>query len=93
MRSILEEFWYGNVCPSGACRQATKETKELMEYIADCHDNLYATLTEKQKETLEKFDDCYAELTDINERDLFVYAFRLGARMMLEVVLPKTGDS
>lgn len=88
MRSILEELWYGNVCPSEGCRGVTKETKELMKYIAEHHDNLHATLTEKQKETLEKFDDCYAELTDINERDIFVYAFRLGAKMMLEVMIP-----
>ena len=88
MRSILEELWYGNVCPSEGCRGVTKETKELMKYIAEHHDNLHAALTEKQKETLEKFDDCYAELTDINERDVFVYAFRLGAKMMLEVMIP-----
>ena len=88
MRSILEELWYGNVCPSEGCRGVTKETKELMKYIAEHHDNLHATLSEKQKETLEKFDDCYAELTDINERDIFVYAFRLGAKMMLEVMIP-----
>ena len=32
MRSILEELWYGNVCPSEGCRGVTKETKELMTY-------------------------------------------------------------
>ena len=85
---ILEELWYGNVCPNTGCCEATKETKELMGYIADHHDNLRATLTDKQKEILEKFDDCYAELTDINEREIFVYAFRLGAKIMLEVMLP-----
>ena len=34
----------------------------------------------------EKFDDCYNELTDINERDIFVYAFKLGARIALEML-------
>jgi len=56
------------------------------------HDNLQATLTEEQKETLEKFDDSYAELTDINEREIFVYAFRLGVRIMLEVVLHRAEE-
>lgn len=32
MRSILEELWYGNVCPSSGCREGTKEVKELMGY-------------------------------------------------------------
>ena len=88
MKRILEELWYGNICPSDGCREATQETKELMRCITEHHDNLYATLSEKHKETLEKFDDCFAELTDINERDIFVYAFRLGAKWMLEVMLP-----
>ncbi len=86
MKSILEELWYGNVCPNYGCHEATKEAKELMGYIADHHDNLLATLTDKQKEILEKFDDFYAELTDINEREIFVYAFRLGARIAIEVM-------
>ena len=72
MRSILEELWYGNIYPNTVCREATKEVRELMGYIADHHDNLKSTLTEKQKEILEKFDDCYAELTNINEREIFV---------------------
>lgn len=57
-----------------------------MGYIADHHDNLLATLNEHQNEILEKFDDCYNELTDINERELFSYAFKLGARIMLAII-------
>ena len=86
MRSILEELWYGNICPSSGCREGTKEVKELMGYIADHHDALLGMLTDKQKETLEKFDDCNSELTDINERDIFVYAFKLGMRIDIEVL-------
>ena len=86
MRSILEELFYGNICPSTDCRSQDKETKRLMGYIADHHDNLLSALNDEQKELLEKFDDCYNELTDINEREIFSYAFKLGARMMLEVL-------
>lgn len=91
MRSILEELWYGNVCPNAEYYKATKEVKDLMGYIADHHDNLYKTLTDAQKEMLEKFDDCHAELTDINEREIFVYAFRLGAKIAIEVMNFDTG--
>ena len=86
MRSILEELWYGNICPNNECHEATSEAKILMGYIADHHDSLQATLTEKQKEILEKFNDCYAELTDMNEREIFAYAFRLGARIAIDVM-------
>lgn len=43
-------------------------------------------MNEQQKEILEKFDDCYSELTDINEREIFMYAFRLGMRIAIDVL-------
>ena len=86
MRSILEELFYGNICPNTDCRSHDKETKQLMGYIADHHDKLLSTLNDQQKEILEKFDDCYNELTDINEREIFVYAFKLGMRIAIEVL-------
>ena len=86
MRSILEELFYGNICPNTDCRGHDKETKQLMGYIANHHDNLLSTLNNQQKEIFEKFDDCYNELTDINEREIFAYAFKLGARIMLEIL-------
>ena len=90
MKSILEELLYGNVCPNTDCRSNDEQTKLLMGYIADHHDALFKELTEKQKETLEKFDDCWNELTDINEREIFVYAFRLGMLIAIEVLSPAT---
>ena len=84
MRSILEELFYGNVCPNTDCRSKDEQTKQLMGYIADHHSALNETLTDKQKEIFEKFNDCYDELTDINEREIFVYAFRLGMRIAIE---------
>ena len=86
MRTILEELYYGNICPNTDCRSTDKETKQLMGYIANHHDALLATLNDQQKEILEKFDDCYNELNDINERELFSYAFRLGMRIAIEVL-------
>ena len=89
MRSILEELFYGNICPNTDCRSTDKETKQLIGYIADHHDNLLSTLNDQQKEILEKFDDCYNELTDINEREIFNYTFKLGAKIMLSVLSEK----
>ena len=83
MKSVLEELFYGNLCPNTDCRSKEKEVKELMGYIADHHDTLIAQLNEKQKEIFEKFDDCRDELTDINERERFVYAFKLGMRIAI----------
>ena len=88
MRSILEELFFGDVCPNTDCISTDYGTKELMDCIADPHRNLNETLSERQKNMFEKFNDCYNELTDINEREIFVYAFRLGARIAIEVLFP-----
>ena len=93
MRSILEELFYGNVCPNTDCRSKDKETKELIGYIADHHSALNETLADKQKEIFEKFNDCYDELTDINEREIFSYDFRLGMRIAIEVLLHDQNSS
>ena len=58
MKSILEELFYGNICPSMINCCDSEQKNQLMKHIADYHDNLNNTLTEKQKEILEKFDDC-----------------------------------
>ena len=87
MRSILEELFYGNICPNTDCRSHDKETKQLMGYIANHHDNLLSTLNDQQKEIFEKFDDCYNELIDINEREIFAYAFRLGMRIAIDAMM------
>lgn len=89
MKFILEELFYGNICPNTDCRGNDEQTKELMVYIADHHNALKGELTDKQNEILEKFDDCWNELTDITEREIFVYAFKLGARIAIEVLSGK----
>ena len=83
MRTILEELFYGNLCPNSDCRGHRAEIKELTGYIADHHESLLKTLTSEQKEILEKYDDCTTELADIYDRDLFSYAFRLGMQLTL----------
>ena len=92
MRSILKELFYGNVCPNTDCRNKDKEVKNLMANIADHHSSLNETLTDKQKELFEKFDNAWDELNDINEREIFVYAFRLGARIAIEVLSPNANE-
>ena len=54
--------------------------------------SLERTLRDKQKEILEKLDNCYNELIRINERELLAYAFKLGVRLAIEVHFPAQGD-
>ena len=49
-------------------------------------EELVSTLTDKQKETFEKYKDCNREISEISEREIFLNGFRLGARIIIDVV-------
>ena len=89
MQKIIEELWLGNVCPQTDCRSNLNETKKLMEYMSRHHDELFQTMTDEQKEIFKKFDDSWSEYISISEAEIFEYAFKLGARMMLEILFEK----
>ena len=63
--------------------------KEPMEYMARHHDDLMKSMTDELKEIFEKLDDCWNEYMSLAEVDIFEYAFKIGARLAMEV---QTGE-
>lgn len=90
MKSILEDLYRGNVCPSTDCRQGSAQKRVMQELVASHHHNLYKTLTDEQKTLLVEFDNSDTELIDINELEVFIYAFKLGMRIAIEVLTSTT---
>ena len=84
MNNTLEALWYGNICPYEEIGRDNTEVKELMGLIVRNREVLSATLSEKQKEMLEKYDDCNNEMIALCNRDIFIEGFRLGMRMTVE---------
>ena len=60
-----------------------------MGYMSRHHDDLLRTMTDEQKEIFEKFDDCWSEYSSYAEEAIFEYAFKLGARLAMEVQADK----
>ena len=88
----IDELWYSNISPSEQCTCGDKRLKELLKLVARNREDLDGTLTDKQKETLEKFEDCTNEMHCITERDAFSYGFRLGVRLTAEAFLLPLGE-
>lgn len=84
--SILEEFWYGNIEPAEYDTLPSREYKEMLQLISRNEDKLLATMTDAQKELFSRYTDCVREYQAMAECLLFQNSFRLGARMMLEVM-------
>ena len=83
---ILEEFWYGNPEPTEYNTSACKEYKKLLELICRNEEKFKATMTDEQKELFDKYADCVREYQSITDCLLFQSSFKLGTRMMLEVM-------
>jgi len=82
---LLKELWHGNIIPGEDSRTNSKKMKELLGYMARHHEDLEKTFTDEQKEIFEKFHDCWDEYVSLAEAAIFEYAFRLGARLTIEV--------
>ena len=85
MKSIINELWHGNIVPQEDSRNNFPEMRELMEYMTRHHDDLIKTMTDEQQEIFEKFEDCWGEYASYAEEAIFEYAFRLGARLAIEI--------
>ena len=83
---LLEELWYGNIEPTDFDADAGKDYKEALRLITQNEEKLQATMTDEQKKLFSRYMDCVREHQSMAECLLFQNSFRLGARIMLEVM-------
>ena len=75
--TTLENLYYGNISPHERYIKQGTRVDKLVKLICKNEDELTSTLTEKQKETFEKFKDCTSELSCITEREAFSAGFSI----------------
>ena len=85
MKRTLIDFWYGNINPQDH-KQDDPRIADLLKLMGRNRSELNQTLNDRQREILEKYEDCANEMTSYCERDIFVYAFRLGMRLAIEAL-------
>ena len=87
MKSIRNELWHGTIVPQEDSLTNSKDMRELLGYMARHHEELEKSFTDEQKETFEKFHDCWSEYMSLAEEAIFTYAFRLGMQIALDGIL------
>lgn len=80
---ILEDLYYGNLFPHEKVSKLDDETKELLVLLNRNEEKLIATLSDEQKEIVEKYKDCNREISEISERQAFITGFKLGAKIVI----------
>ena len=83
---ILEDLYLGDIRPGERSGKQTPQYTKALDDTIRTSDALAATLTEEQKELFEAFTDAQRELTVLTDIDTFIYAFKLGAKIMLDVL-------
>lgn len=84
--TVLEGLWYSNLEPSEFDSSSSKEYKELLHLVSRNEEKLLASMTDEQKELFSRYSDCVREFQSLTECLLFQNSFKLGARMMIEVM-------
>ncbi len=86
MESLITNFWNGNIFPQEDGIFNEPELRELLGYVARRRSELEETLIDKQKELLDKLMDTYNEYDCLTQTRVFEYGFKLGAKMMPEML-------
>ena len=84
--TALEDLWYGNVIPHEQFLDGNAEYRKLLSQTVMRRNELETSLTEKQKELLTAYDASCAELNALSDLSAFSFGFKLGVKLMCEVI-------
>ncbi|MBQ4326971.1 MAG: hypothetical protein IJC32_00990 [Clostridia bacterium] len=83
--TTLENLYYGNIQPNEGTARNIDRSRNLERLSSRNEEELESTLTDKQKETFEKYKDCNRELLGGTEVNAFVDGFTIAMKIMVEI--------
>ena len=84
--STIQDLYYGRISPYEMSISATPEYQKLKALATQNEDLLRKTLSDEQKELLEKLTENITDISSISERDMFIAGFKLGMKVMVDVM-------
>ena len=84
--STIQDLYYGRISPYEMSISTAPEYQKLKALADKNEDLLRETLSDEQKELLEKLIECITDISSISERDMFIAGFRLGMKLMIDVM-------
>ena len=84
--NTIQDLYYGRISPYEISISTAPEYQKL-KALADKKENLLKeTLSDEQKELLDKLTECITDISSISDRDMFINGFRLGMKLMIDVM-------
>ena len=81
MNPTLQQLWRDNAEAIFQRHTNSQSIRELSDLIERNRNKLCEQLTDQQKEILQTYDDCHAEVEDLYYEQVFEGAFCLGVRL------------
>ena len=84
--STIQDLYYGRISPYEMSISTAPEYQKLKALADKNEDLLRESLSDEQKELLEKLIEFVTDISSISERDMFINGFRLGMKLMIDVM-------
>ena len=82
--NFIEQLFYGNIAPQEQSISKNCELKKVWDELVACEEELSLKLNPEEKALFNKYIDCHAKASLLNEKDAFVNGFRIGAKLTLD---------
>ena len=83
---ILEDLYLGDIHPNERFFKRNSQYAKALDEVVKVGDALTDSLNEEEKKLFEDFMDAQREITVLTDCETFCYAFKLGAKIMLDVL-------
>lgn len=83
---VLKELWRGEISPTDRRVRQGSEYQQTAKEVREKMGEFLETLSSEAREQLEAINDLKSDLSVMANEDFFLYGFRLGARMILDII-------
>lgn len=83
---VLRELWRGEISPTDRRVRQGSEYQQTAKEVQKKMGEFLEMLSPEARERLEAINDLKSDLSVMANEDYFIYGFRLGARMILDII-------
>ena len=83
---VLRELWRGEISPTDRRVRQGSEYQQTAKEVREKMGEFLEMLSPEARERLEAINDLKSDLSVMANEDYFLYGFRLGARMILDII-------
>ena len=87
---VLEDLYLGDIRPSDRSFKRNSQYAKALDDVVKAGDALTEGLTDKQKELFEDYMTAQREVNVLTDCETFIYAFRLSAKIIIDVLMDGT---